>query len=60
MFPGFYRISMNPNASLVLGFVQNSNLVYSLVKLTLAQQTLYSTPAQWQGKFPRLRTTDIA
>ena len=49
--PGIYRISMNPNATLVLGFVQNSNLVYSLVKLTLPQQTQYSTPAQWQGKF---------
>jgi hypothetical protein len=49
--PGIYRISMNPNATLVLGFVQNSNTVYSLVKLTPAQQTQYSTPSQWQGTF---------
>ncbi len=27
--PGIYRISMNSNATLVLGFVQNSNDVYS-------------------------------
>jgi hypothetical protein len=49
--PGIYRVSMNSNATLVLGFVQNSNDVYSLVKLTTAQQALYSSPAQWQGTF---------
>jgi hypothetical protein len=49
--PGIYRISMNLNATLVLGFAQDNNTVYSLIKLTPAQQTLYSTPAQWQGKF---------
>jgi hypothetical protein len=49
--PGIYRISMNPNATLVLGFVQDSNEVYSLIKLTPPQQTQYSTPAQWQGTF---------
>ena len=49
--PDIYRISMNPNASLVLGFVQNSNVVFSLFKLTSAQQTQYSSPAQWQGVF---------
>jgi hypothetical protein len=49
--PGIYRISMNPNATLVLGFVQDSNTVYSLVKLTPAQQSLYATPSQWQGTF---------
>jgi hypothetical protein len=45
--PNIYRISMNANATLVLGFVQNSNDVYTLFKLTPAQQTLYSTPAAW-------------
>jgi hypothetical protein len=49
--PNVYRISMNPNATLVLGFVQDSNDVYSLVKLTPTQQTQYSSPAQWQGTF---------
>jgi hypothetical protein len=49
--PGIYRISMNSNATLVLGFVQDSNLVYSLFKLTPAQQTQYSTPAAWNGFF---------
>jgi hypothetical protein len=49
--PGIYRISMNPNATLVLGFVQDSNDVYSLVKLTPPQQTQYSSPAQWQPIF---------
>ncbi|MDQ1694470.1 MAG: hypothetical protein QOH85_2005 [Acidobacteriaceae bacterium] len=49
--PGIYRISMNSNATLVLGFVQDSNLVYSLFKLTPAQQTQYSTPAAWNGVF---------
>jgi hypothetical protein len=49
--PNIYRISMNANASLVLGFVQDSNDVYSLVKLTPAQQTQFSSPAQWQGTF---------
>ena len=42
---------MNLNATLVLGFAQDNNTVYSLIKLTPTQQTLYSTPAQWQGKF---------
>lgn len=49
--PGIFRISMNSNATLVLGFVQNSNDVFSLVKLTTAQQAQYSNPAQWQGVF---------
>ena len=49
--PDIFRISMNSNATLVLGFVQNSNDVFSLVKLTTAQQAQYSSPAQWQGTF---------
>jgi hypothetical protein len=38
---------MNSNATLVLGFVQDSNDVYTLIKLTPAQQTQYATPAVW-------------
>jgi hypothetical protein len=49
--PNIYRVSMNANATLVLGFVQDSNDVYSLVKLTTAQQTQYSNPALWQPIF---------
>jgi hypothetical protein len=47
--PGIYRISMNSNATLVLGFVQDSNLVYSLFKLTAAQESQYASPSQWQA-----------
>ncbi len=43
------RVSMNANATLVLGFVQNSNLVYTLFKLTQAQSTQYANPADWQA-----------
>ncbi len=45
--PGIYRISMNPNATLVLGFVQNSNDVFTVIKLTPAQQTQYATQSAW-------------
>jgi hypothetical protein len=47
--PGIYRISMNSNATLVLGFVQDSNLVYSLIKLSSDQQASpqFATPAAW-------------
>lgn len=45
--PAIYRISMNSNATLVLGFVEDSNLVYTLFKLTPAQQQQYATPAAW-------------
>ena len=47
--PGIYRVSMNLNATLVLGFAQDNNTVYSLIKLTPAQQTLYATPAAVAG-----------
>ncbi len=36
--PGVYRVSVNPGGTIVLAFVQNSNAVFSLVHLTLAQQ----------------------
>ncbi len=47
--PGIYRVSLNPSATLALGFVQNSNDVFSLVRLTQPQQLQYSTPAAWQA-----------
>jgi hypothetical protein len=45
--PGIYRVSVNTNATLVLGFVQNSNTVYTVVRLTPAQQAQFATPAAW-------------
>lgn len=47
--PGIYRVSVSPNAGLVLGFVQNSNDVYSLIKLTPDQTSSpqFATPAAW-------------
>ncbi len=45
--PGIYRVSVNTNATLVLGFSQDSNAVYTVVRLTLAQQTQYATRAAW-------------
>lgn len=45
--PNIYRISMNSNATLVLGFVQNSNDVFTLMKLTPAQQAQYATKSAW-------------
>ena len=37
--PGVYRVSINPGGTIVLAFLQNSDLVYSMVHLTAAQQT---------------------
>ncbi len=37
--PGIFRVSVNPGGTIALGFVENSNLVYSLVHLTADQQT---------------------
>jgi hypothetical protein len=45
--PGIFRVSVNTNATLVLGFAQDSNAVYTVVKLTQAQQAQYSTRAAW-------------
>ncbi len=45
--PGIFRVAVNTNATLVLGFVQDSNAVYSVIKLNPAQQAQYSTQAAW-------------
>ena len=46
--PGVYRTSINPGATIALGFVQNSNAVYSVVHLTAAQSlALKSGPSTW-------------
>ena len=46
--PGIYRVSINPGATIALGFVQNSNAVYSIVHLTAVQsQQLKNGPSTW-------------
>jgi hypothetical protein len=47
--PGINHVSMSSNAGLVLGFVQGSNVVFSLVKLTLAQQTQFAVAGSWEA-----------
>ncbi len=37
--PGVYRTSINPGGTIALAFIQNQNLVYSVVHLNAAQQT---------------------
>lgn len=45
--PGVYRVSVNTNATLVLGFAQDSNAVYTVVRLTPAQQQQFATRDAW-------------
>ena len=46
--PGIYRVSINPGASVAMGFLQNSNAVYSIVHLTSAQSLqLKAGPSTW-------------
>jgi hypothetical protein len=50
--PGVYRVSLNSGATLALGFVQNSNTVYSIVHLTQPQTVQYSGgPGSWPANF---------
>ncbi len=39
--PNVYRVSINPGGTIALAFVQNSNLVYSVVHLNSTQQTQF-------------------
>ena len=46
--PDLYKVSINSSGTVALGFVQNSNLVYSLVHLTATQQAALSGgPSSW-------------
>ena len=46
--PDIYKVSINSSGTVALGFVQNSNLVYSLVHLTATQQAqLAAGPSTW-------------
>ncbi len=50
--PGVYRVSINPGATVALGFVQNSNAVYTVVHLTAAQQLQYKNgPSTYPANF---------
>jgi hypothetical protein len=46
--PGLYRVSLNSGATLGLGFVENSDAVYSVVRLTQQQTVqLSGGPSSW-------------
>lgn len=46
--PDLYKVSINSSGTVALGFVQNSNLVYSMVHLTATQQAqLSGGPSTW-------------
>jgi hypothetical protein len=46
--PGVYRVSVNSGGSMALAFVENSNYVYYLRKLSAAQTIVYSGgPTTW-------------
>ncbi len=50
--PGVFRVSINPGATVALGFVQNSNAVYSVVHLTAAQSLQYKNgPSTYPSNF---------
>ena len=58
--PGVFRTSINPGATVALGFVQNSNAVYSVVHLTTAQSQQYKNgPSTYPSNFPGLRTAEF-
>ena len=46
--PGVYRVSVNPGGSVAVAFVQNSNFIYYVRKLSARETTLYSGgPSTW-------------
>ncbi|MGI8770321.1 MAG: hypothetical protein ACR2JE_02685 [Acidobacteriaceae bacterium] len=53
--PGIYRVSLNAGGTLALGFVQNSDAVYSVVRLTQQQTVdLSGGPSTW-ASYPGLK-----
>jgi hypothetical protein len=51
--PGIFRVSINPSGTVALGFLQNSNAVYSIVRLTQNQQAqLKGGPSTWSTLSP--------
>jgi hypothetical protein len=54
-----YRVSVNPSGTVALGFVQNSNDVYSIVRLTSQQQQqLKAGPSTWPTLYPGVTVQD--
>jgi hypothetical protein len=54
-----YKVSVNPSGTVAIGFVQNSNDVYSLVRLTSQQQQqLKGGPSTWQTLYPGVTVQD--
>ena len=50
--PGVFRASINPAGTVALGFVQNSDAVYSVVHLTAAQSLQYKNgPSTYPSNF---------
>ena len=46
--PGVYRVSVNPGGTVAVAFVQNSNFIYYVRKLSAAETTTYSGgPTTW-------------
>jgi hypothetical protein len=46
--PGVYRVSVNPGGTVAIAFVQNSNFIYYVRKLSAAETTTYSGgPPTW-------------
>jgi hypothetical protein len=57
--PDVYKVSINASGTVALGFVQNSNAVYSMVRLTAAQQTqLEGGPSTWASLDPNVQVQD--
>ena len=51
--PDIYRVSINTSGTIALGFIQNSNDVYSVVHLSSAQQAaLTGGPSTWSNLYP--------
>ena len=47
--PNVYRVSINPGGTIALAFIQDSNLVYSVVHLTSAQQAAAVNQPNFMG-----------
>jgi hypothetical protein len=54
-----FKVSLNASGTVAIGFVQNSNVVYSLVRLTSGQQQqLKGGPSTWASLYPGVQVQD--
>ena len=59
--PGVYRVSVNPGGTVAMAFVQNSNYIYYVRKLSRCETTNYSGgPTTWPKSRHRLRAVECA